>query len=477
MNLQHINIQELVSNVKKGLQTDNTLSPSMKVLIELLLALVCFQFEKLNKNSKNSSIPPSQDINRDKNKKSNSKRKPGGQLGHIGSTLEKVPNPDKIVSLLIDQRTLPKGRCYSDLEPEIRQVKDFEVKVIVTEYQAQVMIDEFGNRFVAEFPAHITKAIQYGPAVKAHAIDMNYFQFCPIDRIVTNFSDQLGINISGGSINNFQMEAYNILEPFDVMLKRNILNSNVCHADETGVNVGGKRIWMHTICNDRFTHFQVHKKRGKEATDEIGILPEFTGTLIHDHWKPYLKNGNCTHGLCGSHHLRELTAVEETDGFVWAKEMREFLLKLNDEVNSSGGVLKIARQEVVREKYRKILKNGDRECPMPVKIIGKRGKTKRTKSRNLLERLRAFENESLLFMTDKEIPFTNNQAENDIRMYKLQQKISGCFRSMEGAKYFARVRSYVNTCRKNKINISEALKAIFSNDLQKILQKIENYAE
>ena len=477
MNLQHINIQELVSNVKKELKSDETLSPSMKVQIELLLALVSFQFEKLNKNSKNSSIPPSQDINRLKKEKLDSKRKPGGQPGHIGSTLERVTDPDKIVPLQINRRILPKGRRYTNTDPEKRQVKDFEVNVIVTEYQAEVLIDEFGNRFVAEFPCHVTKAIQYGPAVKAHAIDLNTFQFCAVDRIVTNFSDQLDINISAGSINNFQVEAYNNLEPFEAMLKNVIPNLKTCHADETGVNVGGKRIWMHTVCNNRFTHFQVHEKRGNEATDEIGILQNFTGTLIHDHWKPYFKYENCTHALCGSHHLRELTAVEETDGFVWAKVMREFLLELNDEVGANGGVLKIPRQEAVRIKYREILKNGEKECPAPVKIAGKRGKTKRTKARNLLERLSDFENETLAFMTDKDIPFTNNQAENDIRMYKLQQKISGCFRSMEGANFFARIRSYINTCRKHKINISEALKAIFTNDLHNILQKIKNYAE
>ena len=198
--------------------------------------------------------------------------------------------------------------------------------------------------------------------------------------------------------------------------------------------------------------------------DHIGIISNFSGVLCHDHWKPYY-NYNCLHALCNAHHIRELERAIEQDDQKWAISMKDFLVKLNDEVNVSGGILSEEECKKYREKYRNILKKAELESPPPVKIIGKRGRIKKTKSRNLLERLMSFENDILRFIENKDVPFTNNLGENDFRMTKVQQKISGCFRSFEGAYIFCRLRSYLSTCRKHGIKSTEGLKLLFEGKL------------
>lgn len=196
--------------------------------------------------------------------------------------------------------------------------------------------------------------------------------------------------------------------------------------------------------------------------NDIGILPTFNGTLCHDHWKPYYKY-DCTHALCNAHHLRELTRAWEQDNQSWAKKLIELLEEINRAVNGAGGKLESVESQKYRLRYRKILKEAEKESPPPdeSKRKGKRGRLKRTKSRNLLERLQHFEDDVLRFMDNEIVPFTNNLGENDIRMTKVQQKISGCFRSEEGANFFCRIRSYISSCRKQDIRSTMALTLLF----------------
>jgi len=200
--------------------------------------------------------------------------------------------------------------------------------------------------------------------------------------------------------------------------------------------------------------------------NSIGILPKFKGILCHDHWKPYYTY-DCTHALCNAHHLRELTAVWEEDKQQWAKEMKALLEETNRAVKDAGGLLESSKSEKYRQRYRSIVKNAETECPAPDETNrkGKRGRVKRTKARNLLERLIEYENDVLRFVDNKNVPFTNNLGENDIRMTKVQQKISGCFRSLDGAKIFCRIRSYLSTCRKQGVSSSQALKMLFRGEL------------
>ena len=298
---------------------------------------------------------------------------------------------------------------------------------------------------------------------------MSQFQLIPYDRINDHFAEQIKVPVSVGSIFNFNKEAYLRLEDFEKLDKQKLSSSALTHADETGINVGGKRIWLHSASNDLWAHLYPHNNRGNEAMDEIGILPAFKGILCHDHWNAYYTYQNCKHSLCNAHHLRELEAAIDIDKCDWAKQMQDLLCEINDRVNEADGALDKTRADEYRLKYRAILAAGNQETPPPEpqknKSGSKKKRAKRSKSRNLLERLRNFEDDVLRFMEDKLVPFTNNQGENDLRMTKVQQKISGCFRSMEGAKIFCRIRSYILTCQKHGVSITDAFKLLFEGKL------------
>lgn len=465
MTIQNIDIDATLKKVKTLLVEEKELSPTMRSMVELLVLLVTLLANSLNLNSSNSSKPPSSDPNRKKSRKAKGGKKAGGQKGRVGVTLQKVDDPDEIEVIRLDRRKLPPGK-YKDMGYESRQVFDIDISRIVTEYQAQILEDSKGNRFVAPFPKEVTKAVQYGKSVKAHSVYMSQFQLIPYNRVQDYFKEQLQIPISSGSIYNFNQEAYGLLEIFEEKAKSKLAESVLMHVDETSINIGGDRYWLHCTSNNLWTYFFPHEKRGAVATEAIGILPKFTGILCHDHWKPYYTY-ECTHSLCNAHHLRELTRVWEQDNQKWAKRMKELLEEMNDAVNDAGGLLESVESKKYRHRYRTILKKAEAECPPPdeTQRKGKRGRIKRSKARNLLERLRDFENDVLRFLENKIVPFTNNLGENDIRMTKVQQKISGCFRSVDGAKIFCRVRSYLSTCRKHDVNTSKALDLLFHGKL------------
>ena len=464
LKIDSIDVKASIDSVRQLLEKEPGLSPALRSALEVLIALVGLLLNRLTLDSTNSSKPPSSDPNRNKRKtRGKSKNKPGGQNGHQGATLAPVEDPDEITELTIDRRTLPKGSRYRLVGHEVRQVIDIDLSRFVTEYRAQVLEDEQGNRYVATFPDGVNRPVQYGKHLKSQAVYLSQFQLIPYDRIRDYFQDQIQVPVSTGSIFNFNQEAYERLEPFQRWAKTQLANSLLLHADETGVNIGGKRHWLHCASNDTLTWFAPHAKRGTEAMNEIDILPRFKGVMCHDHWKPYYQYEGCVHALCNAHHLRELERAWEQDGQAWAKQMQDLLLAINQAVEDAGGCLPPDKEKQWRNKYRKLIEKAQIECPPPDESQrqGKRGRLKRSKARNLLERLQAYEQEILRFMTAKAVPFTNNQGENDIRMTKVQQKISGCFRSMEGARIFCRIRSYLSTCRKQGISATQALALLF----------------
>ena len=465
MTIKSLNITQALSEARSLIQSDEPLSKTEKSAIQVLIDAVVLLTNRVNTNSGNSSIPPAMDPNRPRKRRSQSKgkkRKPGGQKGHKGSTLKKVEHPDEVEDIQIDRRTVPPG-CYKTIGWDERQVFDILISLHVTEYRAEIIENEHGDQYVATFPESVTQAAQYGNSTKASSVYLSQFQLVPLDRVRNYFEDQAGIPISKGSIANFNTEAYQKLEKFEEWAKCQLIASPLNHADETGINVGGKRLWLHSVSNASVTLFHADEKRGKEAMDRMGILPLFCGTLCHDHWKPYFSY-NCKHSLCNAHHLRELDWCAELQGQQWAKRMLDLLNEINDEKDKTGKLTQ-EQQSSFQKRYRTILTQGEVECPIAEKKAGKMGKAKQSKSRNLLERLRDYEEETLRFMRETSVPFTNNQGENDIRMTKVQQKISGCFRSMNGAKQFCRIRSYISTCRKNEINPTEALKLLFDGKL------------
>jgi transposase len=346
-------------------------------------------------------------------------------------------------------RTLPSDEKYKAAGFETRQVVEIELNATVCEYRAEVLEDSNGNRYVADFPANVTKAVQYGSTVKSLAVYMSQYQLIPYARVQEVFQDQFGLPINQGTLCNFTKEAYELSEFFEQEAAESLKNTDVAHSDETGIKIGGVNNWLHVLCTPKTTYFFPHEKRGREAIDAMGLLENFDGILCHDHWKPYFGYGG-EHALCNAHHLRELEWVVEFKSQKWARSMIRFLNKANELVKSYGGELPVDEQLKRTKRYREIIKMGKRECPLTVKSTTSkaRGRIKQTKERNLLDRLDQFEDATLLFMRRKNVPFTNNQAEQDIRMVKVQQKISGGFRSEAGARHFCRIRGLLITQRK-----------------------------
>ena len=466
MNLDGIDIDSALAEVENLLNSETGVPPAFVSMMKLLVMIVKLLMNRVGLNSKNSSKPPASDPNRLKPTRKKSGKKPGGQNGHIGTTLKQVENPDEIERIEIDRKTLPKGQ-YDEIGFETRQVFDIYVSEVITEYQAQILQDQNGKQFVAPFPDGVTKAVQYGNTLKAHAVYMSQYQLLPYKRIEEYFSDQLEIPVSQGSIFNFNKEAYEKLSDFEEITKEKLATSAVANADETGINIESKRHWLHCVSNESWTHFYPHEKRGTEAMDAIGIIPKFKGVLCHDHWKPYYRYDDCLHSLCNAHHLRELTRAHEQDKQEWAGNMQTFLEAVNKATHNAGGKLNKRDADQYRQQYRDLLKTAEIECPAPDESQRKRkrGRLKRSKARNLLERLINYENDVLRFMDNLNVPFTNNRGENDIRMTKVQQKISGCFRSMDGAKIFRCVRGYLSTCRKQGVASSDALKLLYEGKL------------
>ena len=470
------NLKEIIEKVKIDLEREKNISSSLVVSINSIFDETQLLLNKLELNSKNSSKPPSLDpFRKKKTKKGKAKKPQGGQTGHKGTTLtiDKNETPNKIEEIELDLKKLPREGSYSFSRWETRRVIDIKITRHITEYRVEVFVDENGNEFKADFPKDVKSHVQYGSSVKSNAVYMSMFQLLPYERLKELFTEQFNIPLSTGSLFSFNKEALEKLSSFEQIVKRKLAISPLIHVDETGINIGSKGNWLHSASNENWIWIFPHEKRGKEAMDEIGILPNFRGVMVHDHWKPYFNYKDCTHSLCNAHLLRELARSFEQDDMKWANKMISFLENLNKEVNNNDGVLpKNISKEKLKE-YKKILSDGNLECPPPKKDEGqkkKRGKVARSKSRNLLERFLDFKEDILRFMRDKKVPFTNNMAERDIRMTKVHQKISGCFRSKEGANIFCGIRSYISTCKKNNYCVKTALLELVEGKLPQFIQ-------
>lgn len=389
---------------------------------------------------------------------------PGGQPGHKGVTLKPVDDPDEIIDLQINKTTLPRGLHYKEENFIVRQVVDIVVSKHVTEFRGQVLVDESGNKYVAEFPKGVNRDVQYGASIKSKGVFASAYQFIPFKRTQEQFAENYQIPLSPGSIANFINEGAELLRThkFDIIAKTKLIESALANADETGVNINGVNQWLHGFSNEHWSWLEPHAKRGAVAMKDINIIPSFKGILCHDHWKSYF-SFNCSHTLCNGHHIRELKWSFEKDNQKWAKEIRSFLLEVRKEVDSKKKQRLSKKRAIERtSEYRDIISKAEKECPPKFDDKGQI-KTKQSKSRNLLVRLRDFEDSVLMFMRKTEVPFTNNAGEREIRMSKIKLKISGCFKTLATAKNFFLIRSYLQTCMKHKVSAMNALETLFNN--------------
>lgn len=423
---------------------------------------------RLNKNSNNSSKPPSTDGYKKKIKNNRVKngRPSGGQEGHQGHTLLKVENPDIRIDARIEDHC-DCGESLSEVDDKIRTRQEFElpkIKPIVTEYITHEKIcPRCGKVHKSEFPVDISQPTQYGVNMKAQMIYLTDYQLIPLKRAVEMIEAMSGQSVSQGTLVTTSEKLYQTLENPVEAIKQQIIESKVVHFDETGMRSEGKTKWLHVASTETLTYYEMHQKRGTEATVEIGILPQFKGTAIHDHWTPYYTFKDCTHGECNSHNMRYLQDIYENYGHEWAQNMASFLIELKDQVEAlkTEGMtgMEATQTEIWMKRYTSIIEEGIKEDDekSPKVFSKKTGKPQRSKALNLLLKLQEYDIETLAFMYDFDVPFDNNLAERDLRMQKLRQKISGCFRGSEGAKVFCRIRSYISTARKNGQDVMESL--------------------
>jgi len=412
----------------------------------------------VNKNSSNSSKPPSSDglKKKIKNNRQKSNRKAGAQVGHKGKGLSPMEKVDEEIFCPVNE-TCECGAEMSgrkSVRIEKRQVIDTPEKLIhVKEYQVEVKLCKCGKEHKGN--CHYTQRVQYGEGLKSMLVYFNQYQLIPTERVQEMMKDLFGLSISDGLIFSSTEKCFTNLEDTLATIKQGLIESEFIHNDETGIRSEGKTKWVHSASNEVFTYYAIHNKRGNEAMDQIGILPQFKGISIHDRWASYDKY-DCTHALCNAHLLRDLKFVHEEMNRPWANEMIQLLQAGNERkregaltkhwitrtVNKMDAIIERAEQNEPREKFQK----------------RKRGRKSKSKSLRLIHVFRDKKEEILLFLKNKAIPFDNNLAERDLRMIKLKQKISGCFRSKYGAEIFCGIRSYISTIRKQGYLVWKAIK-------------------
>jgi transposase len=415
---------------------------------------------RLALNSRNSSKPPSSDglaKPAPKSLRQKTGRKPGGQPGHPGRTLQPVAPPDHTRLHRLDR--CPCGRCQGRslrdqpvLDYEKRQVFELPQKPLeVTEHQAEIKRCPVSGQLVtASFPEEVKAPAQYGPRFKAQMVYFNEQHFIPFGRLTQVCEDLYGQPLSEATIAAANQRLYDNLAPFEQRLMDLLPLAPVNHCDESGLRVNKSLHWLHVMSNAKMTFYGVHPKRGVEAMDYFNIIPRCKNWIIHDHFKPYFTYNECLHALCNEHHLRELKFLYEEHQEAWAEELSRFLLDSNERCQREG-VLGEQEFKKAWAQYRAILAKGRRRHPRL------QGRGKQSKAANLLNRLQDYDLSVLAFLFDPHVPFTNNGGERDIRMEKVRQKISGCFRTLRGARVFARNRSYISTCRKQGLNILDAI--------------------
>jgi transposase len=419
----------------------------------------------ISKDSHNSSRPPSTDppwAKRTRSLRRPSGRRPGGQVGHPGHTLQLRQKPTRVMT----HRPRQCRHCSSPLREgrstsvERRQVIDLvPARLRVTEHRAEVVrCPGCGRRTKAEFPAGVRASVQYGASVLARALYLHEYQLLPYARTVEAMKELFGCALSAGTLSTAVRQCAAGLIETELKIKRSLRRSSVIHADETGLRVEGRLHYVHVASTARLTHYGADARRGKSAIDDIGILPQYRGTCVHDGWLSYTFYPKCKHALCGAHILRELTYFEELseETKAWATPLKELLLEMKAEVERVGaeGEKRLTAERLVAltGSYDRLIAEGLKAPPASNVPDGVQ-----KQARNLLLRLERRKEEVLRFVTDFCVPFDNNQAERDLRMVKLQQKTSGCFRTEEGAHRFCRIRSYLSTTRKQGRGVLDGL--------------------
>jgi transposase len=426
---------------------------------------------QVKQDSHNSHWPPSRDKGRSKSLRQRSGKKRGGQSGHEGRTLKMVSEPQQVVVHRLTQCE----QCGHDLAGVVsvaeqrRQLFDLPpMQMVVTEHRAEAVIcPHCQMRNQAEFPAEVSQRVQYGARVKALSVYLHQHQLLPFARLRQMLAALLGASPSVGTMALWLQEAAaRVAEPV-AHIKAHLRQSDVLHCDETGLYIGGVRVWLHVAATPHLSCYEAYPQRGRQGIEALGILPDFAGTAVHDNWAAYGGYG-CRHALCNVHHLRELTSLHEYFGQVWAGDFKQFLLAVKAQVDAAKAqgqtTLPPDQRAEIDQHYQQLVEQALAETAPPPQgwPKGQRGRLKKTKARNLAERFDCQRSQILAFVDDFAVPFDNNLVERDIRMVKVQQKISGCFRSWSGAQAACLIRSYLSTMHKQGHAALTLLSALFA---------------
>jgi len=467
--------EEICIIYRQGEDAVVALMGSLTGVVQALSERVQALEDQLAKNSQNSGKPPSSDGLKKKPKslRHKSGKKSGGQLGHPGNTLQAVAHPDHIQT----HRVRRCQHCQASLDEvpaqayEKRQVFDLPpVQVEVTEHQAEIKACPICQAFTtADFPPEVSQPLQYGERLKAQMVYFHQQHFVPLERTAEIIFDLYGQRVSEGTIVEACYSMAQQVQPVYQAIKAELQETKEPgHFDETGGRVEKALWWFHVVCTHLLTYYEPHAKRGKQALEAIGIFPHFHETAIHDAYRSYLQYHNVRHALCNAHHLRELTFIFEQYQQSWAGEMIGLLLAIKVAVEAAQphqDHLSLTQIANFESRYDAIHAAGFQAKPISPPAEPrpkKRGKPKQYPAKNLLDHLHLYKGETLAFMSDFKVLFDNNQAERDLRMVKLKQKVSGCFRSQAGAKTFCQIRSYISTARKNGQRVLDVLQLALS---------------
>ena len=423
--------------------------------------------KRTKKDSHNSSQPPSSDGYNKPNPKSLRKpsgKKAGGQPGHEGNGMAITREPDE------EKRYYPAGCKSCPLSGQCsytcigtHYTYDLEVTTKLVAHKAYSCSCPLhnGEEMCGEFPREAASVKQYGPQLKAFVLTLLTLGYVSVDR-TRQILEGLRIPISNGTIQNIFDTCSKDVADATKIIRDKVAALNVIHCDETGIDINGKLNWLHCLCNPSWSYCVINEKRGSKAMDEIGVIPSLDGcTLVHDFWGAYLKYNNVKHGFCNTHLERELIYAFESTGQQWAMSLNHLLSEMCTERNKLKEKGEQAFSPDVLAKYLlrydELLQEGLLQNPIPEAIPGKRGRRAKGKTRCLIERLQNYKSDILRFAFDWDVPFTNNEAERCVRFSKVKEKISGCFRTKDGADGFMRLMSYIGTAKKHKQSAYDAL--------------------
>lgn len=442
-----------------------------------LIARIAQLEGRLALNSKNSSKPPSSDgLNKPapKSLRLSGQKPNGGQKGHSGSTLRQSAQVDQTITHQADSRcSVCQREMVDHTMAETRQVFELpELRIRTVAHQQIRSTCNCGAVHLGAWPEGVNAPAQYGASVKAVTVHLNQHHLTPLARTAALMQDLYGVSLSQASIQSFAQDAARLLRPTVAAIGQAVQGSGVVHADETGIRVKGKLHWLHCAVTLTLTWLAPHARRGTLAFEALGLLQGIKGVLVHDGLASY-KGLQCTHSLCNAHHLRELVYIHEQENEKiwdpWAQKMIALLLQALKEVAVAAGPLDGQRQAWFEAQWSELLERGEALNPQTERTgtshdagTGARGRPRQSKAANLLKRLREHRHDVWRFISDEGVPFTNNLAEQALRMSKVKQKISGCFRTEHGADTFFTIRSYLATMAKQKANLFDCLVSTFN---------------